>query len=439
MHTHQTPDQFPFVIYNSQVLTGKVFSYDKVVKNSPDFQLDFENLARGVGAVKTGSRVGPQTIDVVGHINPVDKVVSSIKENFRHAQFLKDAFSRDDRLLYILANNYKIFLDIDDDFIFNPIGNLTNIVKNRDLSPQISKQIIYGEIDSSLGQPTSGIAISKSEGVDMSEFFADPSRLGGIGFSVYVENPEALQQLHQVQVAIGSDPTGATDFIAFDTSLSPDPNILNYNGKPLRRGWNFVSLPLFFGENPAFGTVGTPDFENLGRFFALQFAVPSSYVSERDKIGLGGIIGFYGDQSFFWDCSVSGQISLGEDWIDNFRDTYQVNLVCLDTRTQSFYTEVTFDEEIPVLPLNIDLELKGIGNQYPVFIFQMTDAVETINIAQTGSQEVLTINENFKNGDVLTIDSFTNRADLNNQPILLNGILPSFREGINRLTLSGLS
>lgn len=440
------PDQYPFVVYNSQVLTNKVFTLDEVYKTSPDFQANITNLARGRGGVKTGSYIAPQTYQIQGHINPANLPVQSITEGFKYAQHIKNTFSQDSTFFYVNPNNHSIFINPDDvqPELVSGIGGLNNIEMRTDFAPQIGTKTIVGTIDSSDNEV--GIQILSAQGQDLSKFF-DPANFAdiwGLGFCVYVDNPQALQDLAQIQIIIGND---ASNFVAFDTTALLVQTILNYDGEKLKKGWNFLTIPLSANTGttlsptyvPTFAVFGTPDFSNIGQFKRLVFTVPENYEATNDQIALGGAVFFKGTETFVNDCVVNGNVEFPKNYSSNYATSFSQNITVLDTRTKNYFTEPVASEFIVDLPKNIDIKLGGIGEQFPVFEFEMSDTLDTLNISELNSNRTLTIHQNFQDEDRLVVDTFTNQALLNGSPVLLNGVLPNFRDGISKLQLNGSS
>lgn len=443
------PDQYPIIVYNHCLLTNKVYTNTNLVTSSAVINKQYENLARGRGAVITGQNIEPQTITIRGDIKPRKRVVEGIEDIRETSYWLKRTFFEDSRLLYIYQNDFKYLLDIDAEFTAVPVGQLTNLNKNEDLQPQVGSNSLVGTVDTTIASDEVGVAVLGNQTIDISNEIniANQKDFWALGVWFYCDNPDIFSQLSQVQVAIGSDPTGATDFIAFDTSFLPQAEVLGYADKPLKQGWNFLPLPFYarVGGNitptyiPAFAEIGTPDYTQMGAFISIVLTTPDGYSSTIDKVALGGIIVFSLDKARYWDVNVISQVSLGNDFANNFSNNYDVTLLNTDTRQQSLLNDGFENGIITQFPSVIDIMLEGRGEQFPVFEFTLPDEVNDISIRKVGSPQVLSITNTFSDGSNLKLDTFNNQSEVNGEPVLVNGILPTFFDGVSKIVIEGSS
>ena len=441
------PGQYPIIVYNHCNLTNKVYTNTDLVTSSAVINKRYESLARGRGAVITGQNIEPQTISLSGGIKNRKRVLDSVEDIRETSYWLKRTFFEDSRLLYIYQNDFKYLLDADASFTAVPVGQLANLNKNQVLQPQVGSHSLVGTVDTSIASDEVGVAILGNQTIDISEEvdITNQKDFWGLGVWFYCDNPDIFNQLAQVQIAIGSNPTGATDFIAFDTSFLPGAEVLSYTDEPLKQGWNFLPLPFYarVGGNitptyiPIFAEIGTPDYTQMGAFISIVLTTPDGYSSTIDKIALGGIIVFSLDKARFWDVNVISQVSLDSSFENNFVNSYSVSLLNTDTRQQSLLRDGFANGNITNFPTTIDIMLEGRGEQFPVFEFELPDEVDDISVRKVGSPQVLSIENNFENGSTLKFDTFNNQAFINNQPVLVDGILPTFFDGVSKIVIEG--
>lgn len=443
----ENPNQFPLIIYDHNLVTNKVYSCDELVTPSPTVNTQYETIARGRGAVITGTNIEPNIIEFRGHITPRKAVLDSPEDNRKLQHWIKNTFAEESRLLYIYQNDFKFVLDLDDSFVLVGLGQLASITQNEALQPQVGSNSLVGVVNTTISGNTLGFAIAGNKTVDLTREtdVANQGDLWALGIWFFCDNPDIFKQLNQIQVLLGSDPTGSSNYIAFDTSVIPQPIIETYTFKEIRQGWNFLPLPFYFRTggnlnptyNPLFAEIGSPDYTQMGAFISLILTTPTGYTSTIDRVAIGGIITFSLIKARFWDVFPISKIDLDHQFQNNFVNTYTVNLVNKDTRQQALLTDTFESGTITEFPTTLDIMMDGIGEQFPIFSFEIPTQVTSLSVRKVGTPETISfVNSSFNNSQLI-LDSFNNKAFLNGFPALVDGILPTFFDGTSKVVIEG--
>lgn len=435
---------YSIYIYNDHLIQNN----EIVVNNRPDLsavkQVDTETLAQARGGIITNETLNEKTINLEMTLQPPGKTTDLVlerREIKRIEDKIKKIFDENGSLAVINSGEIKEVWSAECASSGTIVGSgaITNLRTDNDCGFQLSNTNFAGEIDTAESNTLSITSISDCQ-MDLTSFFDVDNYKNRpvIGAWIYLSEAEIFSGLNSVKLYLGSS---QTDFVAWDTSQLQG-SLTNYLGQPLKAGWNFVTLPISskIGGNfvPFFGTVGSPDFTQMGKFLFIETQVSSSQSTSR-KISINSLVAYNTNELRAVDCTVANIPAMDRFRIaENLVVPYNVDLINSTTRIYSPYNNAALELSTGDPFTDFSFILEGNGEQFPIINIAPTSFVNSIKLGFTdGSFLTLRktfsdLNTNFSSNDILELDFFDQTFKINGQNAEWQGSFPTLKDGDNK-------
>lgn len=433
---------YPLIFYGNNVVTNAKYMVGDWDRSSAPFDIQTQDIARGIGSTPINSRLKSREIDFMVQCltlgNPNNQVANNdFGGYYLQAQAfqdqLKKIFSYNDRYLRIMPKGSYLVINRGNSITssswqaFGDANTLTLDTTDMGLDD--------GSISCSMTATTSGLRESvmltdNAIGVDLSAL--------KITYNLNSTNPLSLfeyllfvpdeVEFDSVGIRVGSS---NTDYYAFDGLKT------NFEGKPIEQGWNLCSVPI-----PSCNVVGSIDLTKLGKYLNITYRYnPSraSYSSVDVGPKFGGMLVTIDKEIRNYRCYTKGAVNFQAGNYKQKNLQGSVKLLNYTGYGETTFTESMFNiSAVTGLSNTQVVNLEGSFQKLlPSIQFKINNAtnlskLRVINLYDT--QNYIELNNTWNNGDIITIDSLNKKVQTNNiNQEFAAGKLLTFKKGKSQI------
>lgn len=430
---------YPLVLYGNNILTNAKYMTTDWDRSSAPFDLQTQDIARGIGSTPINSRLTSKeiglTIQCLTLGNPTNQQENNdLGGYYTQAQEfqdqLKKIFSYGNSFLRIMPKGSYLLLNrgnsiADSTWVSSGDAN-TITVDNVEMGLDDGSISCSTMRAASAGLREAVISTENANYVDLSTMriyysLDDGTNISLFEFLLYV--PDEVE-FDSIGVRIGSD---NSNYYSLNGLKS------NYEGKPIQQGFNYCSIPA-----TSCTMVGSVDATRLGRYLNLTYRYNPNrvaYPSTAPGFKFGGVLITLDNKIRNYKCYIKGAVNLQTDTLKQKNLQGSVKLLNYTGYGESTFSESAFKAtSITSLNNTQAVNLKGsLDRLLPNIQFKLNSSANLSKIRITNlydSQNFIELSNSWNDGDIITIDSLNKKVQTNNiNQEFTAGRLLNFRKG----------
>jgi hypothetical protein len=385
-------------------------------------------LSRIGGSVVVNSRFKARTIELDAGVEVITGQNEMRLASLREIEEFKRIMTQPDKFLRVMPENSYT--------IINAAASITGWTAEDDTTGVALDTSEY-QLDGSSISFNATVATSTANQVaisttsnsaqNVSTILTSPNRpLYRPAWEFWVYIPDVFW-VYNLGIRIGSS---VTNYLEFPTITQ------NYNGEPLKSGWNFISIP-----HEAMTSVGTPAFGSIGSYIRLRVSYKPT-TPDQTGFRFGGLFLTRDADVRNYKCYLDGQIDIDPDAWRQISVGGNLRLLNYSGYGESTHLETLASVSNATTSTQvISVNARGNTEQNPIISinYDSVTSIDGVKIENITTGESIQINRTFATGNVLTMDADKESLTVNQSEVDWgSGSLLTLTPGVNTLRVTQL-